>query len=317
MKYLYKTDNTFREKMAQKGRDSLEKARREWKVVYDSFKGKYHSNESKEIISKKVKDWIKETGGSSLGRIWICNHCLNSNKMIYPEELELFLRNWWVKGKIFSESAKESLQKWIYSTKIIKSWKENPLWWKIWICKKEESLEKMITKEDFENYEKEWWERGVLREMKQEDKDSLSKKLKEKYKTVKNKNFWKISIFKEEGKEIKIVFEEEFEQYKQLGFEKWKAPWVPNNFSKKGTFANKDRIKMINPNCNNFKFVKKEEIEELLKEGWELCKKRVKKEVWTRYKIWITNKELNKTSMINPEDLNQFESEGWIKWRLL
>ncbi len=67
-----------------------------WKENYD-WSGKNHSEETRQLISKKMKDkGIGETN-SQYGTCWITRN--GENKKVKKEDLEIFITDGWIKGR--------------------------------------------------------------------------------------------------------------------------------------------------------------------------------------------------------------------------
>ena len=63
------------------------------------WKGKHHSEETKQIISEKSKIHQRAEGNSQFGTCWIHRLDFKENKKIKKEELNSFLSEGWVKGR--------------------------------------------------------------------------------------------------------------------------------------------------------------------------------------------------------------------------
>ena len=63
-----------------------------------AFKGKHHTEESKQKIGEKNKQLVGKRNGS-FGTVWIYNESLEQNKKVKKEEVETFLAQGWKLGR--------------------------------------------------------------------------------------------------------------------------------------------------------------------------------------------------------------------------
>ena len=90
-------DEQFREKNSKRVADLLKKTHSECKIIYNTFEGKSHSKETKQLMSEKAKERIGEKN-SQYGTCWITKDGLNQK--IKKEEIEIWTNEGWKKGRI-------------------------------------------------------------------------------------------------------------------------------------------------------------------------------------------------------------------------
>lgn len=76
---------------------------------YD-WTGKRHKDESKKKIGKANAIYQKGSGNSQYGTCWIYNKDLKENKKIAKTDLDLWLKQGWIKGRKIKQSAFEALK---------------------------------------------------------------------------------------------------------------------------------------------------------------------------------------------------------------
>ena len=116
----------------------------------NSFYGKHHTEETKRKISEShtnpsesVREKLsKSRTKSNMGRVWINDG--KSNKFIKPEDVESFIQNGWIIGRIMSNSSKIG---------------------KIWINK--DCVNKQIEKDELKSYLESGWNKGFCRRSKE------------------------------------------------------------------------------------------------------------------------------------------------------
>lgn len=92
-----KEDPEFLKRRQEIGAESFRKAHADGKIKYDTFKGRKHSDESKNKISEAMKKVTAGEGNSQFGTCWITKDGVN--KKIRKEELPKFIRDKWTKGR--------------------------------------------------------------------------------------------------------------------------------------------------------------------------------------------------------------------------
>lgn len=89
-------DKKWRELQIQK----LKKAHKQGKIKYNTFTGKQHSEESKMKMSNTKKGTGIGNENSQFGTCWITNN--GSNKKIKKDDLQIYIDEGWVKGRILN-----------------------------------------------------------------------------------------------------------------------------------------------------------------------------------------------------------------------
>lgn len=82
--------------------NTMKKLHREGKINYCTFKGKKHSKESKKKMSDSRKGLYKGNENSQYGTCWIYNLELEKNKKIKKEELENWISDGWINGRVIN-----------------------------------------------------------------------------------------------------------------------------------------------------------------------------------------------------------------------
>lgn len=103
---LFKTDRASREKMSQNSKIQYKKTghllREGWKKYAQKgfyWKGKKHTKESKEKISKANSLRQKGELNNNYGKCWIYNYKLKESKMIKSDDLIQWIEKGWDKGR--------------------------------------------------------------------------------------------------------------------------------------------------------------------------------------------------------------------------
>ncbi len=78
-------------------KENVKKAHKDGKYSYDNFKGKKHSDETKQLMSESSKGMGVGNTNSQYGTCWITKDGLN--KKIKKEDLETYQKEGWVKGR--------------------------------------------------------------------------------------------------------------------------------------------------------------------------------------------------------------------------
>ena len=129
--WLRENDKDWNEKKREKFKKSI---REYYKNNEGSFKGRRHSEESKEKMREHCRKSKHQVGknNSQYGTIWICNLKIKENKKIKEEEFEAWYDKGWIKGKnIWNRIEKEEIKR---ERKRVKTQKEK--------IKKQEQREK-------------------------------------------------------------------------------------------------------------------------------------------------------------------------------
>lgn len=96
-----KVDNILKEKFRLNAIKQLERLYKLGKVKHDNFKGKYHSNETKQKMSLAKKGKGIKENNSQFGTCWITNGI--DNKKIKKENLEYFISLDWKLGRVLKK----------------------------------------------------------------------------------------------------------------------------------------------------------------------------------------------------------------------
>lgn len=92
-----KTDSVFREKHKKQVSKNMTNLHRQGKINYNTFEGKCHSEETKQLISEVKKGTGVGETNSQYGTCWITKNGIN--KKIKKEDLEIYLNEGWLKGR--------------------------------------------------------------------------------------------------------------------------------------------------------------------------------------------------------------------------
>jgi len=92
-----KIDEEFFKKHTEISSETLKKAHKLGKINYNTFEGKCHSEETKQLISEKRKGTGTGETNSQYGTCWITKD--GTNKKIKKEDLETYLNEGWLKGR--------------------------------------------------------------------------------------------------------------------------------------------------------------------------------------------------------------------------
>jgi group I intron endonuclease len=94
----YRVDNPeYAKKWKEEQGEKFKAAHKKGLIKYDTFTGKQHSEESKNLMSKKKKGTGTGNTNSQFGTCWITKDGLN--KKIKKEELNNFIYSGWNKGR--------------------------------------------------------------------------------------------------------------------------------------------------------------------------------------------------------------------------
>ncbi len=91
-------DPQLREEFRKRGSDSWKKAHKNGNMKYDNFAGREHKEESKKKIGEANSKIQLGSGNSQFGTCWITKD--DQNKKIKKENLDVFLAEGWIKGRI-------------------------------------------------------------------------------------------------------------------------------------------------------------------------------------------------------------------------
>lgn len=94
-----KADSELKSRYQEHGRLQMKRLYELGKVKHDNFKGKFHSNETKQKMSISSKGKCIGDANSQFGTCWITNGI--DNKKIKKENLETFINLGWKKGRVF------------------------------------------------------------------------------------------------------------------------------------------------------------------------------------------------------------------------
>jgi L-rhamnose mutarotase len=92
------TDDEFRKKHNKRSSETMKKYHKSGVHNYNTFEGKKHSDETKELISKKNSGKHIGEMNSQYGTCWIVKE--NINKKIKKVELDTYLKEGWINGRI-------------------------------------------------------------------------------------------------------------------------------------------------------------------------------------------------------------------------
>jgi hypothetical protein len=92
-----KNDNEWRKRHASIASNNMKKAHKEGKIKYNTFTGRKHTQETKDLMGKIRSEQSKGEGNSQYGTCWIIKDGVN--KKIKKENLDDYLNNGWSKGR--------------------------------------------------------------------------------------------------------------------------------------------------------------------------------------------------------------------------
>ena len=92
-----KEDTLFKERMRNVSSSTFKRLHKEGIIKYDTFTGKSHSEETKDLMRKKAQERVGEKN-SQFGTCWITNGL--ENKKIKKYQLEEFIKMNWYRGRI-------------------------------------------------------------------------------------------------------------------------------------------------------------------------------------------------------------------------
>ncbi len=92
-----KNDMDFSKYHSTRSSELLKNIHKEGKIKYNTFEGKCHSDETKQLMSEKKKSVGTGETNSQYGTCWITKD--GTNKKIKKEDLETYLNEGWVKGR--------------------------------------------------------------------------------------------------------------------------------------------------------------------------------------------------------------------------
>ena len=264
------------------------------------FLGKKHSEETKKKISEKSKIYVKD-------RIYINNGEIE--KRVYENELNSFLNNGWIKGRLPERTKKWSASGSRSAANIIKIHKD--------------TINKNIKKEELEQYLSDGWQLGQYSSKYEISEEKLKEKSKKQAEKIRGR------IWMTDGQTDSLICPNEINNYLNLGWKKGRShsniPPISEEqkqkLIEKSIEANTGKIRVNNGEIN--KNISPNELEYYLKNGW---KKGAKS---TNYNF--TPERLKKMSEISkgrinihkgfeekrivPEELEYYLSIGWERGR--
>ena len=95
---ILKNDKEYYDAFIKRSSEKLKESHKLGKIKYDTFTGKEHSVESKNKIGEKNSIKQIGEGNSQYGTCWITKDGLN--KKIKKEDLNSFVNEGWVKGRL-------------------------------------------------------------------------------------------------------------------------------------------------------------------------------------------------------------------------
>lgn len=100
----WKYDNAFRRKRRLELSIQSKKLWREHRELFsncrfDNFKGKHHTEESKQKMREKNTILLRGERNGSYGTVWIYNDSLEQNKKVKKEQVDDFLKQGWKLGR--------------------------------------------------------------------------------------------------------------------------------------------------------------------------------------------------------------------------
>lgn len=99
LKYILKGLATMKDKDGNYFNVSVDDPRIKTGELIGTWKGNYHTEETKRRIGEKNKIKQRGLGNSQYGKIWIYNLELKENKKIKNEELNIWIEKGWIKGR--------------------------------------------------------------------------------------------------------------------------------------------------------------------------------------------------------------------------
>lgn len=90
-------DPEYREKRIKESSERMTQHHKNGKINYNTFEGRKHTDESKKKMSESSKGIGKGNKNSQYGTCWITKD--NINKKIKKEDIEIFLKEGWIKGR--------------------------------------------------------------------------------------------------------------------------------------------------------------------------------------------------------------------------
>lgn len=123
------------ESIKRRQHESLKK----YTSIHDNaFKGKHHTDDTKQRIGEKSRLRNLGSGNPQYGKCWINNPTTKKNKMIHPNELDEYLADGWIKGAVFHNMRKPNNKRWVHN----------------------HNNAKLINSEDLDEYLKNGWKPG-------------------------------------------------------------------------------------------------------------------------------------------------------------
>jgi ATP/maltotriose-dependent transcriptional regulator MalT len=94
---LLESNDELKQKCSKLSSDRLKKTHSLGKINYNTFEGKTHSEQTKQLISEIKKGTGVGESNSQYGTCWITKD--GSNKKIKKEDIETYLNEGWLKGR--------------------------------------------------------------------------------------------------------------------------------------------------------------------------------------------------------------------------
>ena len=122
--YLIKTDGEYAQQLKDKISKAIKNVHKQCKydytIIKNAFKGKHHTDETKNKIGNANSIKQKGEKNSQYGTCCIYNEETKKNKRIKKEELETYLNNGWLKGFFTSDETKLKISKTLKDTNKLK-----------------------------------------------------------------------------------------------------------------------------------------------------------------------------------------------------
>lgn len=144
----------FSKKLSIANKKQYLEGRKEKKYFYN-WNGKTHTNETKEKLSEIRKGTGIGEKNSVYGRKWMTKNLIN--KMVHPNDIDIFLKNGWVFGKYVSDDEKKTLRE---SIKNVEKFRVPSCKGRKWINKNGKN--KRVPIDDIDKYLNDGWVVGCL-----------------------------------------------------------------------------------------------------------------------------------------------------------